>query len=315
MRFWWIPTAYERQRDRCLSHLQLLLWRKCRAKAPRPYAWLSIVGILNKWCTTNVVHLRASFCSVIICYSPVLCVVNRECSKISDCGDTLCEHNVYLLIYIFASFHSGATRWSFVFFIPVCTLDSTVTTENIMIHYQNHLPPHFHIPFQSIFFFHSMVCLSINSFCASWPCTLHVPSQYFMFVGPKSPFWINLKIIILIKEIQLFSIYHIEGLHNCLQLITVTVELSSTGRSRHIYSVFCLRSDNREQDDITQFGDHLWTQPVAQAKKGQGVCGAEFCPCWGEHRHHQRGPKDDRCIWYTIYGKLCPLKTKRHLDS
>lgn len=58
---------------------------------------------------------------------------------------------------------------------------------------------------------------------------------------------------------------------------------------------FCV--DHRKQDDITQSGNHLWTQPLAQAKKlRQRVCGPEFCPCGGELSRHQRGPKDDQYI-------------------
>ena len=71
---------------------------------------------------------------------------------------------------------------------------------------------------------------------------------------------------------------------------------------------------NRQQDDITQSGDHLWTQPLAQAEKGQRVCCAEFCSSRGEHGHHQRGPKDDPDIPLALYGKKWPVKTRGHAN-
>lgn len=75
-------------------------------------------------------------------------------------------------------------------------------------------------------------------------------------------------------------------------------------------SIIIFFSDNRKQDDTTEFSHHLWTESLAEAKKlRQRVCGPEFCSRGGQRSHHQRAPKDDQYIWYAISGEPLLLHT------
>lgn len=59
-----------------------------------------------------------------------------------------------------------------------------------------------------------------------------------------------------------------------------------------------------EQNDISELGHHIWTQPAAQAEAiGQRILGAEFSPRWGEHSHHRCGAENDWKLWSPVHGR------------
>lgn len=58
-----------------------------------------------------------------------------------------------------------------------------------------------------------------------------------------------------------------------------------------------------EQDDLSEPGHHLWSQPAPQAEEfRQGVQCAEFGPRRGEHRCYRCPPEDDRNLPLPLHG-------------
>ena len=58
-----------------------------------------------------------------------------------------------------------------------------------------------------------------------------------------------------------------------------------------------------EQDDLSEPGHHLWSQPAPQAEEfRQGVQCAESGPRRGEHRCYRCSPKDDRNLPLPLHG-------------
>lgn len=58
-----------------------------------------------------------------------------------------------------------------------------------------------------------------------------------------------------------------------------------------------------EQDDLSESGHHLWSQPPSQAEEfRQGVQCAEFGPRRGEHRCYRCPPEDDRNLPLPLHG-------------